>query len=45
MRVFQIINACGIILSNPQYSQEFSIIQNTLNGLFLLAVWTFFLVY
>ena len=45
MRVFQIINTCGIILSNPQYSQEFSIIKNTLNGLFLLAVWTFFLVY
>ena len=23
MRVFQIINTCGIILSNPQYSQDF----------------------
>ena len=45
MRVFQIIDTCGIILSNPQYWQEFSIINNTLNGLFLLAVWTFFLVY
>ena len=45
MRAFQIINTCGIILSNPQYSQEFSIIKNTLNGLILLAVRTFFLVY
>ena len=40
MRVFQIINTCGIIFSKPQYWLEFSIIKNALyqylRGLFLL---------